>query len=425
MVPIHTETTAQVDGLLLEENGSETQNAVSEISLLDVAVLLVKKKRFILRFVLCAIVLAIVLALVLPVTYEAQAVLLPPAAQSSSLASALLGQIGNLGSLGSLSAVAGGFGMKTPTDMYVSLLKSRTVEDATIQRFGLMSEYKTKRLSDARKVFESRANVVAGQKDGLIRITVEDHDAKRAAEIANGYVEEFKKLSASLAITEAARRRLFFEQQLEPAKEQLAAAEEAMRKTQQETGVLQIDSQARALIESTAVLRAQVVAKEVQIQGMRSFATDDNPEIILAKQQLTALQSQLEHMAGSQKDTGSDIVLSKGRITGAGLEYLRNYRDLKYHETVYELLTKELEIAKLDEAREGEIVQVVDAAVTPDKKASPHRTLIVIGATILAFFLAVFYIIARRGLERTFSLPENRERLDAMKACWKRKPDPA
>lgn len=425
MVPIHTETTAQVDGLLLEENGSETQNAVSEISLLDVAVLLVKKKRFILRFVLCAIVLAIVLALVLPVTYEAQAVLLPPAAQSSSLASALLGQIGNLGSLGSLSAVAGGFGMKTPTDMYVSLLKSRTVEDATIQRFGLMSEYKTKRLSDARKVFESRANVVAGQKDGLIRITVEDHDAKRAAEIANGYVEEFKKLSASLAITEAARRRLFFEQQLEPAKEQLAAAEEAMRKTQQETGVLQIDSQARALIESTAVLRAQVVAKEVQIQGMRSFATDDNPEIILAKQQLTALQSQLEHMAGSQKDTGSDIVLSKGRITGAGLEYLRNYRDLKYHETVYELLTKELEIAKLDEAREGEIVQVVDTAVTPDKKASPHRTLIVIGATILAFFLAVFYIIARRGLERTFSLPENRERLDAMKACWKRKPDPA
>ena len=425
MVPIQTEITAEPDSLLFEENGRDAQNPVREVSLLDLLVLLVRKKRFILRFVLGAIVLAIFVALILPVSYEAEVVLLPPASQNSSVASALLGQLGGLGSLGPLSAAAGGFGMKTPMDMYISFLKSRTVEDATIQRFGLMAEYRVKRLSDARKAFETRAMVVAGQKDGLIRITIEDHDPKRAADLANGYVEEFKKLSASLAITEAARRRLFFEQQLEPAKEQLTAAEEAMRKTEQATGVLQIDSQARALIESTAVLRAQVVAKEVQIQGMRSFATDDNPEVVLAKQQLAALQSQLERIAGSQQDTGSDIVMSKGRVTGAGLEYLRKYRDLKYHETVYELLTKELEIAKLDEAREGEIVQVVDPAIVPDRKSSPHRTLIVIGVTVLAFFVAVFYVIVRRGLERAFSLPENRERLNAMKAYWKKKPDPA
>jgi uncharacterized protein involved in exopolysaccharide biosynthesis len=163
----------------------------------------------------------------------------------------------------------------------------------------------------------------------------------------------------------------------------------------------------------------------VQIQGMRSFATEDNPEVVLAKQQLAALQSQLEHLAGSQQDTGSDIVLSKGRVTGAGLEYLRHYRDLKYHETVYELLTKELEIAKLDEAREGEIVQVVDAAVLPDNKASPHRTLIVIGMTILAFFVAVFWVIIRQGLERAAAIPENRERLEAIKYYWKRKRESA
>ena len=421
LVPIHTETTAQSDSLLMEESGRAVRDPVSEVSLLDITVLLVRNKRFILRVVRGAIVLAIIVSLLLPVSYEAQVVLLPPAGQSSSVASALLGQLGNLGSLGSLSAVAGGLGMKTPTDMYVSFLKSRTVEDATIQRFGLMAEYREKRLSDARKAFERRATVIAGQKDGLIRITVEDHDAKRAAELANGYVEEFRKLSATLAITEAARRRLFFEQQLQPAKEQLAAAEEAMRKTQQSTGVLQIDSQARALIESAAVLRAQVVAKQVQIQGMRSFATEDNPDVVLAKQQLAALQSQLEHVAGSQQDNGSDIVLSKGRVTGAGLEYLRRYRDLKYCETVYELLTKELEIAKLDEAREGEIVQVVDAAVPPDKKSSPHRTLIVIGMTILAFFVAVFWVIGRQGLERTLRVPENRERMEEIKYYCKGK----
>src|SRR5437879_3482083 len=207
LVPIHTETTTQPDSLLLEESGRAVRDPVSEVSLLDITVVLVRNKRFILRFVLGAIVLAIIVSLLLPVSYEAQVVLLPPTGQGSSMASALLGQLGNLGSLGSLSAVAGGLGMKTPADMYVSLLKSRTVEDATIQRFGLMAEYRVKWLSDARKVFEHRANVVAGQKDGLIRITVEDHDAKRAAELANGYVEEFRKLSASLAITEAARRR--------------------------------------------------------------------------------------------------------------------------------------------------------------------------------------------------------------------------
>lgn len=421
-MPTHTEMMPQAHPLLDEESASVPEAAATEVSLLDIAVLLMQHKRFIVRFVLGAAVLAAAIALLLPVTYEANIVLLPPA-QTSSMASALLGQLGGLGALGSLSSLAGGLGMKTPADMYVSLLKSRTVEDATIRRFDLMKEYRLKRISDTRKEFERRTNVVAGAKDGLIRITIQDRDATRAAELANGYVDEFRKLSASLAITEAARRRVFFEQQLRDAREKLTGAEEAMRKTQQSTGVLQIDSQARALIESTAVLRAQVAAKTVQIQGMRSFATEDNPELVLAKQQLAALESQLEQLAGSQKDTGSDIVLSKGRVTGAGLEYLRRYRDLKYNETVFELLAKALEIAKLDEAREGEIVQVVDAAVPPDKKASPHRTLIVIVMTVLAFFFVVLWIFIRRNFEQTLRLPENRERILALKHYWKGKPE--
>ena len=219
-------------------------------------------------------------------------------------------------------------------------------------------------------------------------------------------MEEFRKLSASLAITEAARRRLFFEQQLQQAKDNLTGAEEAMKKTQQSTGVLQIDSQARSLMESAAILRAQVVAKEVQIQSMRSYAADDNPGLILAKQELAALQSQLDRMAGSQHDTGSDINLSKGRVTESEMEYLSRFRDLKYYETVFELLAKELEIAKLDEAREGAIVQVVDAAVPPDKKSSPHRTLIVIAVTILSFFAAAFWILLRESMARAFSSRE-------------------
>ncbi|MGA8199090.1 MAG: GNVR domain-containing protein [Candidatus Sulfotelmatobacter sp.] len=389
--------------------------------MLDILVLLLERKRFIVRFVVGAAVLAAIVSLLLPVQYEAKIALLPPA-QNSSIGSSLLGQLGGIGALGSLASLAGGsLGIKNPADMYVSLLQSRTVEDAMIQRFGLMKEYRVKKMSEARKAFEHHTTAVAGTKDGLIRLTVEDHDPKRSAELANGYVEEFRRLSASLAITEAARRRLFFQQQVEQAKQSLTAAEDAMTKTQQSTGVLQIDSQARALIESAAMLRAQVMAKEVQIEGMRSFATDDNPNLVLAKQELAALQAQLARVAGSQSDAGSDINLSKGRVTGSGMEYLRKYRDLKYQETVFELLAKEYEVAKLDEAREGAIVQVVDPAVPPDTKSSPHRTLIVLGATIVAFFVAVFWVWMRKNLDNAFALPENRQRLRTIKALWGRR----
>jgi tyrosine-protein kinase Etk/Wzc len=397
-----------------------------EGSPLDLLILLLERKRFIARFVLGAAALATVVAFLLPVRYEAKVVLLPPA-QNSSIGSALMGQLGNLGALGSLGSLAslagGGLGLKNPADMYVSFLTSRTVEDAMIQRFDLMKEYKEKRMMDTRKEFERRTTVVAGTKDGLIRISLEDRDPKRAAELANGYVDEFRKLSASLAITEAARRRMFFEQQVQEAKEKLTEAEEAMTKTEQSTGVLQIDSQARSLVESAAILRAQVVAKQVQIEGMRSFATEDNPNLILAKQELAALQAQLQHVAGSQSDSGSDINLSKGRVTQSGMEYLRRYRDLKYQETVFELLAKEFEIAKLDEAREGSIIQVVDAAVPPDRKSSPHRLLIVLASTVFAFFIAVLWTWLRKRLDATFDMPENRRRLRAIQHFWKAKHD--
>ena len=324
--------------------------------------------------------------------------------------------------MGGLASLAGGsLGLKNPADMYVAFLTSRTVEDSMIQRFGLMDEYHEKKVSDARKVLERRTSVAAGTKDGLIHLSVEDADPKRAADLANGYVEEFRKLSASLAITEAARRRVFFEQKLQDAKEQLTQSEQAMAKTQETTGVLQIDSQARALIESAATLRGQVVAKQVQIEGMRSFATESNPNLVLAKQQLAALQAQLAHIAGSQADNGTDINLSKGRVTQAGMDYLRRYRDLKYQETIYELLAKEFEIAKLDEAREGSIVQVVDNAVPPDRRSSPHRLLIVLGAALVAFILAIFWVWIRKRLETAFALSENQLRLNAIKEAWQSK----
>ena len=410
---------------MVQSEAAAGKLAGGELSVLDVLVLLTAQKRFLLRFFVGAVLLSTMLAFLLPVRYEGNIVMLPPQ-QNSSLGSALIGQIGNGGSLGALAPLAslagGTLGLKNPADMYVSLLTSRTVEDALIQRFNLTSEYREKRVSDARKELESRTTAVAGAKDGLIRLTVKDRDPKRAADLANGYVEEFRKVSASLAITEAARRRLFFEQQLQQAKDNLSAAEQAMKETQQSTGVLQIESQARSLIESAAVLRGQVVAKQVQVQSMRSFATEDNPRLVLAKQELAALQAQLDKLAGSAQDGGSDIVMSKGRVTGAGLEYVRRLRDLKYNETVFELLAKQFEIAKLDEAREGSIIQVVDAAVIPDKRSSPYRLLIVVLTSLTAFFAAAFWVVLRQRWSLASDEPETRRRLNVIREGWNRPP---
>ena len=424
---IHTEI--QPEPLIHEP--SDDLRSEGEVSLLDLLILLLERRRFIMGFVLTAMMLAIAVAFILPVRYEAKVTLLPPA-QNSSLSPALLGPLGSAGSMGSIGSLgslaslgSGGLSLKNPADMYVAFLTSRTVEDAMIQRFGLMSEYHTRRVSDTRKELERRTTALAGTKDGLIHLSVEDGDPKRAAELANGYVEEFRRLSATLAITEAARRRLFFEQQLQRAKDELTGAEQALSKTEQSTGVLQIDSQARALIESAATLRGQVVAKQVQIEGMRLFATDDNPSLVLAKQELASLRAQLASVAGSQSDSGSDINLSKGRVTQAGMEYLRRYREFKYQETVFELLAKEFEIAKLDEAREGSIVQVVDAGVPPDRKSSPHRTLIVAGATMFAFVVATFWVWLTKRLESAFEMPENVVRLERIRGLWRDKKEAA
>jgi len=375
------------------------------------------RRKFIICFTACVAILAAITVLLIPSRYTAFTLVLPPG-QNSSMSSALLGQLGGSGALTSLAGAS--LGIKNPGEIYVSLFRSRTVEDSIIQRFGLMARYGAKMPSNARTAFEAHSTVALAAKDGLITISVTDRDPGKAAEIANGYIDEFRKLSANLAITEASQRRIFFQQQLKEAKENLAAAEEAMKGTEQSTGVFQIDSQTRVLIESAAALRAQIVAKEVQIQGMRSYATEDNPEIFEAKQQLAALQAQLARLADADQDSSSGLIVPKGKVPEAGMEYIRKLRDVKYYDTISELIAKQFEMAKLDEARQGAVIQVVDVAVPPDHRSYPKRTITVILAMVLAFFVACGWGILAESLRRLDSNPAERQRLDALRATFRR-----
>jgi uncharacterized protein involved in exopolysaccharide biosynthesis len=289
------------------------------------------------------------------------------------MGAALASQLGNLGGMAALAG--GSLGLKNPNDMYVAMFKSRTVEDAMVQHFGLMQEYRAKYPSDARKAFENYAVVDGSAKDGMIHISVQDHDPRRAADLANGFVDQFRLQSQHLAITEASQRRLFFEQQLEQAKDNLANAEEAMKETEQQTGVIQLDSQARALIESAESLRAQVAAKEVQLQGMRTYATGENSQVVQAQQELDSMRAQLAKLGGSEDSASGGIIVPKGQVPEAGLEYVRKLRDVKYNETIFDILARQFEVAKLDEAKQGALIQVVDPAVPPDRRSFPKRTL--------------------------------------------------
>ena len=360
----------------------------------------------------------IVLALLLPVRYTAEISILPPQQQNSSMTSALASQLGGLSSMAELAG--GSLGLKNKNDMYVSMFKSQIVEDALIQRFNLQAEYHKKLLSDTRKVFERRASVDGGAKDGLIHISVQDHDPRRAAEIANGYVDQFRALSQHLAIGEAAQRRLFLESQVQHTKQQLAGAEEAMKDTQQKTGLIELNSQARALIESASYLRAEIAAKQVQIQGMKAYATDQNAGVAQAEQELAGLRTQMQNLTGSQYVDG--MIIPKGQVSEAGLEYVRKLRDVKYYEAEFALLAKQLEIARLDEAREGSMIQIVDPAFTPDKRSFPHRTLIVLASSAAGFFLGILIVLVLARFAKLQSNPQTGSILAEIADAFRRRP---
>jgi uncharacterized protein involved in exopolysaccharide biosynthesis len=378
-----------------ERNGRAASEG-DEISLLDLLIVLAERKYIIIGVTAVFAALAVIISLLLPARYTATVTLLPPQ-QNNSMGAALASQLGSMGGMAALAG--GGLGLKNPNDIFVGLLKSRTVEDAMVQHFGLMQEYHTRYLTDARKRFENSADVDGDAKDRMIHISVEDRDPRRAAELANGYVDQFRIQSQHLAITEASQRRLFFEQELEQARNNLANSEEALKRTEQTTGVIELSSQSRALIESAASIRAQITEREVQIQGMQTYATGENAQLVQARRELESLRAQLAKLGGSADTTGGELIVPKGRVPEAGLEYVRKLRDVKFNETIFEILARQFEVAKLDEAKQGALIQVVDPALPPDKRSFPKRGLIVIGATIAGMLVGICIAFASAGLE--------------------------
>jgi uncharacterized protein involved in exopolysaccharide biosynthesis len=280
-----------------------------------------------------------------------------------------------------------------------------------------MGAYRSKTIEAARRVLEHRSTIKPMQKEGLIRISVSDHDPKRAAALANGYVAQLQLVNERLALTESSQRRLFLEQQLRQVREDLIAAEQRLKQTQEKTGMLQLDTQAKAIIATMANLRGEIAAKEVQIQAMKSFATNQNPDLVLVEEQLAGLRKQLAKVLHENNVNEGDIEIPTSRLPEAGLEYLRAYRNVKYNETLYEVLARQYEAARLDEAKSASFAQVVDPATVPERRSfPPGLALLMIGAIFAGIILGSAFVIVQEAYRRFTADPANREQMDLLKS---------
>ncbi|AUH49467.1 hypothetical protein CXB49_00735 [Chromobacterium sp. ATCC 53434] len=372
-----------------------------EIDLVTIWERLWQRRRWIAVSTLLFGALALIYCLVARPVFTATATIMPPQQQNNSMGM-LLGQLGGLtGGSGGLA------GLKTPNDLYIGILQSRTVADGLIRRFQLKRHYDISSQDRARAELRARSQFSSG-KDGLITINVDDTDPKFAAALANGYIDELKTVNQSLAVTDAAKRRLFFEQQMRQTKDLLADAEAALRKTQEKTGMIQLEGQLPAIVGSVTQLRANIAAKEVQLEAMRSYATTQNPLYIRTEQELGGLREQLAKLETGSSN-GGDLMVPTGKVAQSGLEYLRRLRDVKYQETIFELLAKQYELARIDESKDSSLIQVLDSAVTPEKKSRPKRAIIMLMALFAGAVVGAATALLRTQLAEQGRLRRERQ----------------
>jgi tyrosine-protein kinase Etk/Wzc len=386
----------------MSEQTAQQQPEDGEIGALDLLIVLAKRKKLVLGLPAVVGVISAAVSMLLPHYYTGITKILPP--QQTQSTSAVLAQLGSLAGLAGGGAAGG---IKNPNDLYVGMLKSRTVADNLIQRFDLNKLYEQKYQSETRKRLARETTIVAG-KDGIIGIEVDDKDPKRAAELANGYVDELFKLTKVLAVTEASQRRLFFERQLEQAKDSLAKAEASTRQALQKGGLVLVEGQGRVMAETSARLRAEITVKEIQIGAMRTFASDQNPELQRAQQQVEVLRRELAKIEG----TSASGAGRSEEPSAKGIENLRLLREVRYNEVTYELLAKQYEIAKIDEAKDSAVIQVLDRAIAPDRKSKPTLSRIVLLCTLAAGVVAVILAFV---LETLSSNPRTAGRWQVLK----------
>nr|WP_316640612.1 GNVR domain-containing protein [uncultured Roseateles sp.] len=385
------------------ENAPEAVVAAPDAGLLDTMLTLAQHLRLIVGGALLVGVATFGATYLFKPTFTARTLMVPPQQQGSLVASAL----SSLGSLAGLAGAAGG--VKSPLDQYVTLLQSTSIADRIIARFKLAEVYDEQRPSVLRIELAANLRVAAGRRDGLITIEVDDHDPQRSADMANAFVDELRRLTSVLAVTEAQQRKLFFEGQLNQAKTKLAQAQVALQGSGFAPSALKAEP--RAAAENYAKLKAELTSAEVRLQTLSSSFSSQSPEVMQLSGTVAALRGQLDKLERTSDASGD-------------ADYVGKYREFKYQETLFELFARQYELARVDESREGSLIQVVDVAQVPDHKSKPKRAIAAVVAVLLAGLALTGFVLIRHQLRRTQRDPERARKLARLGALLRGRRDP-
>jgi uncharacterized protein involved in exopolysaccharide biosynthesis len=335
-----------------------------------------------------AFAVAVLVAFILPAQYTSSVSFIPPSGGGSgAMASAILGQLPMLAGseLG---------GLKNPGDVYAGILGSRSVLDTLVKRFDLLHVYKVKKQSDAEKILSGATKITSDPKSSIVSVYVTAKTPQLAHDLANAYMEALRQTNGRLALSQASQRRLFFEEQLKNEKNNLADAEVALKQSQEKSGLIAPSGQTEAEIRIIAETQAQIASRQVQLAALRQSATEENPDVIRLRSEIANLQDQLARLEKGN-GTSSAATIPTSKVPGLALDYIRKERDVKYHEALFEMLARQYEAARLDEAREAPVLQVLDPASYPDTKSGPQRKLIALAGLVLGFIAGCIWTIAR------------------------------
>lgn len=362
-----------------EDSGAQPEQN-ERIGLIDLLLVLARHRLLAFGLPLLCAALAVVVAVNMKDVYSASAQVVPVQASQSNNAAAILGQL-NLGSFGSALN-------NRNAEFFTRIMRSRKVGERMVQRFDLIKRYEVESASQALGVLARKMDFAVDAKSGVLTITVDDWNPVTSADMTNFLVQQLVDVTREITVSEATQRRVYFERQLAAAQERQRAAEAELKAYQTRTGVYGLDHAASNTLAMIAKLEAEIAAKNIQLRVMRTTMTDDNPQMLGALEQLKGLRAQLATL----KSRGGDVDNSVGRLNEISGEYSRLWRELKYQESVIDILVKQFELAKLDEGRDMPSVQVLDYAVVPERHDKPRRKLMVIaalmGGGLLGFLLA-------------------------------------
>jgi uncharacterized protein involved in exopolysaccharide biosynthesis len=366
-------------------------------------------RRLLAHVVLYGLLASTLIAFIIPPRYDSTARLMPPDNQSTSgLAAAAAAMSGVGAGLGGVTSDL--LGLKSTSDVFVGILTSRTVQDKLIQQFDLKKLYWDRRMEDARRDLAEHTGISVDRKSQIITIIVTDHDPKRAAAMALAYVEELNRLVAELSTSSARRERIFLEERLKAVNQDLEVAEKEFSQFSSKNTAIDIKEQGKAMVEAAATLQGQYIAAQSELEGLKQIYTDNNVRVRSVRARIAELKRQLEKLGGKGEQASDPsgqqadyLYPSIRKLPLLGVTYADLYRRTRVQEAVFETLTKQYELAKVQEAKEIPTVKVLDMPSIPEKKSFPPRPLIIFMGMTLAFAAATTWVFGKMSWDQTDS----------------------